>query len=138
RHGPAGSGPAPHGKAWNQARIGNGAGFFYGEGMTDKSHRITIELPALSSGDAPIIEIPEAQHPRVLQAIFAEHWMITPEGLRTILEVAAFGQGDSYRPQANLIDAFSIEPRAEPFIRNGAGVISLSGPIFPRGNMLTR
>lgn len=110
------------------------------------TQRIVIEIPAPAAAGAQgsdeslstTLEVVEPRYPRAFEAVLSERWMITPEGMRTILSVVATGEGDSYRPQASLIDAFSIEPRAAPFVRNGAGVISVTGPIFPRGNMLTR
>lgn len=104
------------------------------------THRITIEIPTVKEGaeQSILLEAQEARHPRALEAVLGERWMIMPEGLRTILSVVLWGEGESYRPEASLLDAFSIEPRPAPYIRNGSGVISVWGPIFPRGNLMTR
>lgn len=81
----------------------------------------------------------QERHPALIAAIVETPWLILPEALRTIIEVARTGEGPNYRTKAGgIFDAVGVEARAAPVVRDGTAILSIDGPIFPKGNLLTR
>ena len=78
--------------------------------------------------------MPDRIRKTALQAVMAERWAITEEGLRTILAIAN-REGDIEALKAKLGEELPGTRRAEK--RGNVAVIPISGPIFRYANLFT-
>jgi len=79
-------------------------------------------------------EKPKLQHPRVLSKLINEPWLIHPDYLTKMIEIAK-GFGDIESVQTKLSSQL---PEAEKaLVRDGVAHIPVRGPIFPRANLFT-
>lgn len=71
-----------------------------------------------------------------LDAIFAQVWLMEPHALGRMIAIAA-NAGEPERFEA-AESWFLEEPRSPMRVENGDAVISISGPIFPKANIMTK
>jgi ClpP class serine protease len=76
----------------------------------------------------------EKNHPRILEALTTEPWLCTEEGVRQMIAIASY-EGDigalQTKLESRLPDSFNATRR------DNVAIISLSGPIFPKANLMT-
>jgi len=74
-------------------------------------------------------------HPRILEALTTQPWLCTEEGIRQMIAIASY-EGDLEALQTKLE---SRDPDSYQTTRRGnVAIIPLSGPIFPKANLLTQ
>ena len=73
-------------------------------------------------------------HERILAKLFSVPWIIEEDWLANIIEIARY-EGDFEALQAKLSHPLTETKTA--FVRNGVSHIPISGPIFPKSNLMT-
>lgn len=75
-----------------------------------------------------------AKHPRILAAMQASEWAITPEAMQTMIAVAQ-GLGDAEALQTKLAQPLGNTRIAS--VRDGIALVPVTGPIFRYANLFT-
>lgn len=70
-------------------------------------------------------------------AIYGEPWAILPSGLDLICSIAESHAGGELPETFARVAMEKPEKRSKLEIRNGVGVIPITGPIFPKANLMT-
>lgn len=83
------------------------------------------------------------EYPQIVKAITGTPWLILPESLETIVEIVNSKlSGDHFTDEEIRVRlaAAKDEERENPRVQvgGGVGIISLTGPIFPRANLMTQ